>query len=158
MATLDLRSFFDQKLEWVEKSYAEDLVAMPEAQLSYRPSEKARTIYDFTYECAVINERIAKRIAGLDPGPVPFDGWAMAPADFQNKETCLAAIASSLKSVRDAWQTCPEERMTAEIELPNGTKTTPVDLVYMVCFHTGYHDAQLNYVQSLHGDMEMHWT
>jgi len=29
--------------------------------------------------------------------------------------------------------------------------------VYFIGMHNMYHDAQLNYVQELNGDLEMHW-
>ncbi len=158
MTGSELRAFFDEKLQWVEQSYAEDLLAMSDEQLSYLPNAGGRTAYDFTYECVVINRRIAKRLAGEDPGPLAENGWMMAPPEFKSKDACMAGIATALREVREAWKSCPEERFRQEIALPNGSTTTALDLVYMVCFHTGYHDAQLNYIQALHGDLEVHWT
>jgi hypothetical protein len=35
---------------------------------------------------------------------------------------------------------------------------TPIyELVFFAAMHNMYHDAQLNYVQQLYGDMDVHW-
>jgi len=158
MSAPNLRQFFDEKLEWVQRSYVEDLEALPESQLSFMPCEGGRTAYDVTYECVVVNRRIATRLRGEDPGPAPEGKWAIAPTEFQSPEVCIWEYRTSLDAVREAWKACPEERWTEPISLPNGGTTTALDLVYMVCFHCGYHDGQLNLFQCLVGDMDVHWT
>ena len=73
-------------------------------------------------------------------------GCARTPAEFT--ATC--------EDIETALNNIPPDEMLRTIHLPNDT-TTPYDLVRFTAYHTGYHDAQLNYIQALANDGEMHW-
>ena len=47
--------------------------------------------------------------------------------------------------------------MFREIPLPSGKSMSPFACAFMIQHHMTYHDAQLNFIQSLHGDMAVHW-
>lgn len=155
------QAFKDHLLRNVEAAggdYVKDLEALSEEQLGTSFGGVSRTAFDFTYEVHVINQRIAKRLRGQDPGPYPFEGWVMAPPEFKKKEQAVAETRGSFADVAEAFRAVPLENLEAKIPLANGTETTAIDLVHMAAYHAGYHDAQLNFIQAMSGDGEVHWS
>jgi hypothetical protein len=152
----DFKTKAQEALKHTKDHYLDDLNAMSEEQLTTSPGGCARTPADFTYEIIVINRRIAKRLRGEDPGKMQFEGWLKAPDELKNKQSLIAEFTSSCTEIETALNAIPPEEMLRTIQLPTET-TTPYDLVRFTAYHTGYHDAQLNYIQSLADDGEMHW-
>ena len=156
MTAAEIKSFFAEKIKDSQKEYIQDLEAMSEEDLARSTGGCARNAHDFTFETAFVNRRVAKRLRGETPEPVVQDGWIMAP-EGRNKASSAEDIRSSIDEVLAAWEALPEADLSKEIVLPDGRRTSPVDLAFLVAFHTGYHDAQLNYIQTLSGDSEVHW-
>ena len=152
----DFKKKATEAFSGAKKRYLDDLSAMSEELLTKSPGGCARTPADFTYEVNIINRRIAKRLRGEDPGPFKFEGWMKAPEDQNSKQTIVREFESTTKEIEDALANVPEDEMLRTIQLPNDT-TTPYDLVTFCAMHIGYHCAQLNYLQTLHDDGEMHW-
>jgi uncharacterized damage-inducible protein DinB len=138
------------------KSYRQDFEALTHEQLAASPMGQARAPYDFTYEVVVVNKRIAARLRGEDPGAWTAEGWMTAPEELKDKAALMASFDASVDELTSAIQSIPAEEMGREIVLPN-TTTNPLDLATHAVVHMTYHDAQLNYVQELHGDMAVHW-
>lgn len=157
MTVSEIKKFFSQQMASVRDDYVKDLQAMSHEQLAASPGGVARSAYDVTYEAAYINRRITKRIKGETPPPVTDEGWIIAPADYKDKEKAIADLRTSMDDLIAAWDALPEDQMGREIDLPNGDKTFPLDVAFMAIYHTGYHDAQLNYIQSINGDGKWHW-
>ena len=154
MATL--KQHLTDKLEWAKKTYAGDLRAMDEEQLTKSSGGTSRSAADFTYEIVTINKRISKRLRGEDPGEIKFDGWVKAPETFQSKDTIVKELEESITDIIEAFAKVPEEEMFRKIETPNG-ETSPMDLAGFAAMHMTYHDAQLNYIQAMNGDEKVHW-
>lgn len=150
-----IKTFFEKKIQDSADDYIKDLEAMTQEQLLASQAGAARNPLDFTYEVIVVNGRIAKRLAGETPGPMA-EGWAVAPAELRDKTAIIAAFKTGLAEVLEAWRALPAEDLMKPIMTKSG-ETTALDMIYMACYHTGYHDAQLNYIQSLNGDAEVHW-
>ncbi|MBS1716073.1 MAG: DinB family protein [Armatimonadetes bacterium] len=154
--SLDLKAHMSQSLERVLRLYVQDLEALDDVRLGQSLGGTARKPIDFTYEVAFVNRRIAKRLRGEDPGPFDADGWITAPDGFTGKAEAIAELSASVQEVLDAWDRVDEADLGREIETPGGP-TNAFKVMMMAVTHTNYHDAQLNYVQSLLGDDEMHW-
>lgn len=151
MAT-DLKTHLTDRVQQAAKVYVNDLQAMPEDLLANSPGGVARTPYDFTYELVFVNKRILTRLQGGDPGPFPQDGWMTAPDEFKSKEKCIADFEKSVNEVLTVWEEIPEEKIHETYGPATG-----VDLVSLCGTHISYHDAQLNYLQAMNGDGDMHW-
>ncbi len=133
--------------------YVKDLEALSEEALSTPFAGNARTPYDITFEVVEVNKRVHARLAGVEPGPWPFaDGWATAPESFKYKVIAIAELVKSVDAIVEAMG----DDMSKVIESAQGPKTV-FEIAAFAPLHMMYHDAQLNYVQSLHGDSEMHW-
>ena len=150
-----VKSFLSKQLEFARDSYIQDLEVMSEDDLVAGVGGSERKGIDFSYEVAYVNRRFAKRLRGETPDAWP-DGWIVAPDDQKTKAVAIANIRESMNEFIAAWKTIPTEEITKVIVLETG-ETSPLDLVFSCCWHTGYHDAQLNYIQELKGDLTMHW-
>lgn len=134
-----------------------DLEATPEDRLGASPGGEARSPFDFIYECAVVNKRIACRFAGTDPGPWPFsEGFAKAPEEYRNKAAAKELLQSSLEELCRSFEAMPPGRELKPVETSSG-ENTPLELAVFVTTHLAYHDGQLNYHQAMDGDGQIHW-
>lgn len=136
--------------------YVKDLQALDEPSLAKPPGGVARSPYDFTYEVAFVNRRIATRLRGGVPEKFAQEGWIVAPEQFRSKDALIKEIQESTTAVLDAWNALPESQAFESIATPSG-ETNAVALASMCATHMSYHDAQLNYLQALLGDDELHW-
>lgn len=132
--------------------YLGDLKAISEEDLLKSPAGQARAPIDFTYEVVLINRRIATRLRGETPPPMSFEGWTVAPDEFRSKEAAVREMEASVKEMVDAIGT---DAMRT-IVMPD-RESTAFEVANFGALHIMYHDAQLNYLQSMKGDMEMHW-
>jgi len=153
-----LKQYMSQQISDVRQRYLEDLAAMPEDWLARSPGGAARTPYDFTYEVVYVNGRIAKRLAGEDPGPPSSETWIKAPAEFQRKDEAIRQFDASMQLIQKLWDDMPDEALESPIQMANGNTTSPLDLASLAYSHAYYHDAQLNYAQAIAGDEEVHWS
>lgn len=137
--------------------YKSDLDAMSPETLTTRPHGAHRSPLDYTYEVALVNHRIAARLRGEHPGPMPDGPWVMAPTGDDAVATVLEEFKASGLAVVAAAEALPAERYH---EVPHGLKPedgSNVGLITFVCIHLAYHDGQLNLTQSMNGDQEVHW-
>ncbi len=152
MSSFSLRAYLNGLLDQGAYLYVKDLEALPEAEGGSGP----RKAIDFTHEVAVVNRRIAARIRREDPGAWPFEGWAKAPADRATKPDAVEDFRSSVADLKDALDGLTDEQLT-EL-MPMGEKeSTPMEQIVFASVHMAYHMGQLNYIQQLAGDMEVHW-
>lgn len=156
MTPTEMKAFFAEKLREVKGAYLDDLNAMSDDDLGTSPGGAARTGFDYTYETAYVNRRIAKRLRGEEPEPFPGDGWMKAPDEAKSKQAAIDSLTASMDEVIAAWDALPENDLGRVIPLAKG-QTNPLDMAFLCVYHTGYHDAQLNFVQSLKGDTKMNW-
>lgn len=153
----ELKDFLSERTSQAAGFYVRDLEALTHEQLDKSPGGSARSGYDFTYEVVVVNKRIACRLRNEDPGPWPFgEGWAVCPDSDRVKDKLAAMILSSAQEIVDAIPGVPDEKFAESFEL-NGNTTSFADMVGLASMHIMYHCAQLNYIQAMAGDMEMHW-
>lgn len=135
--------------------YKSDLRALTQDQLTTVPMGKARRACDFSWEVVEVNLRVAKRMAG-ETLPPPGDDWTVCPPEHAETEKLVAAIEDSAAKLTEAFKGVGEEGALKEIETPTGPRT-PLEMLSFASMHMMYHDGQLNLLQSMHGDSEMHW-
>lgn len=152
--------------EFVRSEYAmhsrmmlDDLTAMTDKQLAKAYGGCARTGYDLAYEVAFHNGRLLSVLKGEEPAAFSFaDGWISAPEPFRSKDAALAHFAETNDNVVAAIDAASDEQLaTVQPALPGGNNS----LAHAVAFHAKhmlYHDAQLNFCQTLDGDGAVHWN
>jgi len=137
--------------------YLQDLEVMTDQDVMESFGGAARKPVDFSYELGLINLRIAARIRGDEPPPFPDgDGWAVAPEELRSKAAITEYMKSSFDTLLDASSKLSEEDTEKLVGNP-GHEQPILALIHFASLHTMYHDAQLNFIQTLKGDLEMHW-
>jgi hypothetical protein len=156
MRTIDHYARALDLMQGAKSRYLDDLDAMTHEQLASPFAGNARSGYDFTYEVALVNRKLAERIAGQEPEWPQSEGWVTAPAEFCTKDACRSELAESCDAVIAALQARGPEGALAELTTKRGP-SSPYETAAFAAMHTMCHAAQLNYIQTLHGDTEMHW-
>lgn len=128
-----------------------DLDATPDTLWDWRPAPKARAIVDLVYEMALINFRMARRLAGEPPGELPSP-WITAPAEYRDRNRVRSFFDESVDAVVNSAGT------DALRPIQIGDATEPaLTFVNLALTHTNYHGGQIAYIQTLAGDDANHW-
>ncbi|MBS1705558.1 MAG: DinB family protein [Armatimonadetes bacterium] len=152
MLDQDLLKSVRENIQMAGANTIRDIQALSEEALSKSPGGGARAPYDYVYECVVVNQRLAKRMRGEDPGDWPFQGWAKAPEDFKSID---AAVQKFQESLNDLVTSLGDD---VNRVVPTSEGDRPIwDLGQFAAIHMFYHDGQLNMVQAMHGDEQVHW-
>lgn len=152
-----IKQLVAQQIQASLDHYLHDLESMDESLLRSSPGGTARSPYDFTYEVIYVNNRAHSRLIGVDPGPFHSEGWMRAPEEYQSKGVLIAQLRESAEKVLAAWNALPLSDLDKVIQLASG-ETSMIEVANLCASHMNYHDAQLNYLQTLMGDDELHWN
>lgn len=149
-----LRSYVIKTFENANGEFVKDLDALSEENLG-KSWSGSRTAYDIAYEVGLINRRIAMTCREMNTGPWPWEfgkEWVKAPVELRSKAAIVKHVEEAGQELVDSIGTDVEKI----VPIPDGTR--PIyQLVIGAAKHTFYHDAQLNFIQQLTGDMEIHW-
>jgi hypothetical protein len=157
VSQLDLKEYAITQVRGAAKRYCDDLEAMSDDALAEKPCGTGRAALDYTYETAFVNRMIADRIGGRTPADWPWnDSWATAPEGY-GKTDAIADIRDSSEAIVTELEAAPAEKIGERFEV-DGRMTSFVERAIFSMMHMMYHCAQLNYCQSLKGDMEVHWS
>lgn len=147
---IDLAEFVTKDLRGMAAMWAKDLAAHRPEEFCSSPSEKVRSVADFSYETLFVNRRLIARVTG-EP-VLPMDGFPSCPEELCTPEAMAAALTESVEQFIAAMGD-PER----EIVRPDGTILTAFELGSFMNVHMMYHLGQINYVQTLCGDGDVHW-
>lgn len=129
-----------------------DIEVLSDEQMMASPGEGGRRAVDYCAESAMVLGRIAARLRGEEPPEAP-KGWYVAPGDLQAKDALLAEIRQRTEECAKAMEAIVPEDFTKVIAV----ETSPLEFGYVAAMHTMYHDAQLNMLQAMGGDLDVHW-
>lgn len=147
MAVAALRSAFDM--------FRQDLEALPEEAYDRCFGGKARTVADIVHEVNLVNDHVRATVLGEPLFDWP-DGWITAPEGQRTKETVMAAFDASADMAVAAFDNMDGNQFTTPLEADE-PRSAPRDRLRFLQIHCFYHMGQLNFVQTLLGDSEMHW-
>ncbi len=134
---------FTQAVESVKK----DLAELTHDDLDRSWGSSSRRAYDVVYELGLINRRIAHRLRGEEPGPMPWkfgEEWLQAPEEMRDKASVAELFDATANEVLDAALDSTDEPYV-------------IEMLSFLTAHAMYHDGQLNFIQSMKGDMAVHW-
>ena len=138
--------------------YVKDLEALSEDQILLPAAGNARAAVDFTFETAFINRQIAARLRGDEPiADTGGDEWVVAPEELRSKLAIIKYASESFADLLDSARGVTEEE-AGKMVGSAGRERPAFALANFAAMHTMYHDAQLNFIQSLNGDLKMHWN
>ena len=147
---IDLTAFVTNDLQGTAALWAKDLAAHRADEFNVSPSEKVRSVADFSYETLYVNRRLIARAKG--EAVPPMDGFPTCPEELRTPDAMAKALAESVEQFL-AVMGDPER----EIVRPDGTVLTAFELGSFMNVHMMYHLGQINYIQTLYGDAHIHW-
>ena len=143
-------------LRWVCDCFLKDLHALPERAFEQEFGGKARLLTDIVYEVNLVNDHIGMVIRNEEPFPWPEGQWIKAPEDFGGKVHIIAAFEASSARILATAEGLSDADLQTTVMTEWGERTREERIRFMA-WHVGYHDGQLNFIQSLLGDDGWNW-
>jgi hypothetical protein len=131
-----IKSTAPERLDW--KPVADDL-------------SQATSALDMLDECIGVNRRFTALLRGESPQGGPADGGRLFRSAEQGVEMLLQSAREAAETVRNL----DESVLTKTFKLRMGERSGAV-LLRIMTGNMIYHNGQINYIQLLYGDTEMH--
>jgi hypothetical protein len=132
-------------------------VAMPADKQTWKPLDNGRSALEQIAECAVINGWSAQVFR--DRAVPPFDGEAFggACAALDTADKAVAALRANTETLVAAIGSTPDDALQTQVQFPwDESPCSLADAVLVAYWNMTYHIGQINYIQTLYGDQEMH--
>lgn len=135
--------------------------AIPEDKLSWRPLDQGRSALDQAQELAQCPDYVTGMVKGEASSDNDGGDWEKVMQERQAWDTldkCQAVADEKLAALYDAIRACPDERLNETMWLPydGGRDFTIMEIMDYPRWNANYHAGQINYIQTLYGDKEMH--
>lgn len=133
---------------------------VPDEKLTWSPSETARSPLWIAAHCGAAGHAFASFLRGERP-PLPEDPAEAQAAirnggrDARTREEAVRSIETSSEAILAALDTVTEERMATTSMTPFGPLPFPI-WVQAASNHMGGHARQLDYLQTIWGDVRDH--
>ena len=154
---IDIRAHYAGWVMTCAEFYAKDLAAMTQEQFDNTYGGATRSPRNFSAEVALMTEKSVDLVRGGEMGGRDAEAMAAREAELSTPALAGAAVKSAALEMAKAFKEASDEAIAREITMPWGQAMTIYALAHLVASHIMYHDAQLNYVQAINGDAEMHW-
>ncbi|MBC8064955.1 MAG: hypothetical protein H7Y17_09005 [Chlorobia bacterium] len=126
--------------------------AMPSERLTWIPLDNGRCVSELLADCIHGNSRVAKII--------PTRSFENLPEAPDWKATDLPELhrllLDSAEKYAEVVMAVPDEDLEVEFDAPWG-KIVLGDGLFHPYWNMVYHEGQINYIQTLYGDKEMHF-
>ena len=157
MAAFDAKAHLRKATETGAKFIANNINAIPEDKRNEVPAGKAQSPLYIVAEAANVNgfvARVLKGEAGERPSSEETDAYLKS---FDTMEKALAFLTKETDSLLAAIDALDESTLGDLMQTPVGERTR-FAFAEIPMWHMSYHDGQLNYIQTMLGDEEMHWN
>jgi hypothetical protein len=132
-----------------------DIMAIPEEKWTSNFGGCTRPTHELVADATAFALWIAETIRG---NVQPYDGMLMNSVRDQmtTRDAAVAKVNEAANSLATAITEASDEALLAKIPVPWGEQKV-YSLAQTAVSHFWYHDGQLNYVQCLLGDEQVHW-
>jgi len=133
--------------------------AVPEDKQDWRPAEHARSALDQLREVAVVPRFHMMLLRdGIAPAMDEHARFRAESASIGSVEEAVKVAMESTNDLCEIISSFPDERLEDEITLPfgGGMHVSMADVLAIHYWNMVYHHGQVNYIQTLLGDREMH--
>ncbi len=157
MTAIDPRATLHTALSFTHKNLVNDLNALSEEQAGAGPSADTRSAVSIVAECAAVNNTLAGFLATNEFAMPTPEQRAAYFASITTREQAIAALESATQNLRDAIDARPLDTWGDPVTDIFGAPSTVFAIAQFAPMHMMYHDGQLNYLHTVHGDAQMHW-
>ncbi len=135
-----------------------DVKAIPTDKHTACPGGCAKTPLYMIAECAVVNHRVAQflKTGQQKPRPTPDERDALLKS-YTDTDKTLAFLQESVAAYKEAIDGFDAARFGEHNDEFFGRPMTLFGIAELPPVHMMYHDGQLNYIQMLLGDNDIHW-
>lgn len=134
-------------LRWSLNHFVATFATVPDDQLDYKPSETAKSIRE-----------IAQHIVGSSYRIAPLIGVEFEAGEIATDRAALAEQVTGItNAVIETIETMPDEKMDTIVEFFGNQIPMPRFLM-IVLWHLIRHVGQIDYVQTIYGDLENHFA
>lgn len=142
----------------VAHSLARTVQAMPAEKQMWKVLDTGRNAYDMILECVGANWFVAEILKTKDVPQMDPHKRDDLPVQADTVDKALALLRISAEELADAQEAFPDDLLEQNVTLPfGGGISKPFAWVMMVGYwNMTYHLGQINYIQTLYGDMDMH--
>jgi hypothetical protein len=129
---------------------------VPAEKRDWVPEGKARTYHDFMAECAIMADWGARFLKTGEFPPFDREAYEKAKAGLDTLEKIKTAGNAGIERICAAIEAVPDAKLGETILTPWGMTMTIADMLFTCYWNLVYHWGQVNYIQMLLGDTEMH--
>jgi hypothetical protein len=129
---------------------------VPEEKRDWVPQGKARTLHDFAAECALITDWSLGFFEAYEVPPMDLEAYGRARAELDTLEKIKAVGDAAIERYCAAVEAVPDAKLAEAKEMPWGMTMTIADVLLLNYWNMVYHTGQVNYLQMMLGDTEMH--
>jgi hypothetical protein len=147
---------FKEFLHEVEYLANKDMDATSEADFAHCPGGKARPATDYMAECGIFQSVIAQKLDNPDV-QIDMNAQYSVLATIDSKAKAREMFTSGVNQFSATLDKISDSELNDEIVAPWGMSTTKGKLILHGLAHTMYHLGQLNQLQLIQGDEEVHW-
>jgi hypothetical protein len=154
---INAKQFLIDYVRKASETYLGDLSHIPQDKLNEIPMGVARPPLEFTAECIGFNSFVAKIVSGVEfARRTPEEREAFFKS-IDTFDKAKAGLEDSVNELVGALSALDDEGLAKEVATPWGATMTAFALAHTAASHMSYHDGQINYIQALYGDGEIHW-
>jgi hypothetical protein len=159
MPVLDPRAHLRSVTERNQRLLVNDLKAIPADKQNASPGGAARPALHIVAECAAVNGMVA---GWLSTGQRTPRGTAEENdahfRSFDTEEKALAYLDQETNRLLAAIDALDPDTLGDTSDEPLGRPMSRFAVAELPAMHMMYHDGQLTYLQTLHGDTQNHWV
>ena len=130
-------------------------VATPEDKLTWQPLDNGRTIMDQLVECTLANRKWTNILRTGVYGNIGGEAAEQAYAELNTREKVTVSLRETAADLAAAIEAVPDADLARNLETPWGPYTLARSCMHAY-WNMVYHEGQINYIQTLYGDLEEH--
>lgn len=157
MAALDPKQHLIGFTQLMHDRLANDLKALDDAKSVLCPGGAGRTPVHIVAECALVNRFVATWLTTGETNRGTSEEREALMASHDTKEKALALLEEETQKLLAVLESLDPETLGDELEKPLGRSLSRFAVAELPAAHMMYHDGQLNYIQTLHDDTDIHW-
>ena len=157
--------FKDMVIEMTKKAAADlfrSARAMPEDRLAWQPEGQGRSALDILKECVQMGEAPLFFLGPngpKEPTPDEYKKWQEEQKQWKTIDDCEKAFYEKFDNSIGAFKEINQDNLEKEVDFPfgkPGEKISMAGVMLSTYWQLVYHLGQVNYIQVLYGDKEMH--
>jgi hypothetical protein len=157
MPPVDVHQHLRAQTERAHRLLSNDIKAIAEDKNNVCPGGCARPALNIVAECAAINGMVAGFFRTGEFTRLTPEQREKHLSTFDTVEKALSYLDQETARLQEVLASLDVDTLGDTTEKFFGRTMTLFQIAELPSTHMMYHDGQLNYIQTLHGDSEMHW-